>query len=187
MPPEKPISFGCVAVTLFFNAVGFGQDRRMNKYSHMWALGFVMLAIAALGPASARAEIKELPRYIDVINHKGGNVIETVQLRNKLSRSGKQVRIRGYCRSACTILITMPNACLGPQATVGFHAPRIPNTQIIPPYVDQIMGSYYRNGIRDRWFGGWNRSHDMAVITAGTFVRLDPQTPICKSIKAPVK
>ncbi|WP_147391923.1 hypothetical protein [Paracoccus onubensis] len=126
-------------------------------------------------------------RFIDVTDNRGGNVLEMVKRREELSRSGKIVRIRGYCRSACTILTTMPNACLGPRARIGFHAPRIPNTSIIPPYVDQIMGSYYRAGIRDRWFGGWNRSLNMNVITAREYVQLDPQTRICESIKLPLR
>lgn len=135
--------------------------------------------LIALAPAVAQAEIRDRGRFIDVNDHRGGNVIQTVQLRERLARSGKTVRIRGYCRSACTILTTIPNACLFPDSRIGFHAPRIPNTQIIPPLVDEIMGSFYRNGIRDRWFGGWNRSMKMTVLTAREYVRLDPQTKIC--------
>lgn len=137
--------------------------------------------IIALAPDSGEAQNRG--RFIDVTNNRGGNVLEMVRYREQLARSGKTVRIRGYCRSACTILITLPNACLGPGARVGFHAPRIPNTRIIPPYVDQIMGQYYRGGIRDRWFSGWNRSHQMNVISAQEYVRLDPQTKICDSLR----
>lgn len=152
---------------------------RMRKYAPL--IGAVL--ILSLTPVAGMSTIREHPKFIDVWNDKGGNVLETVQLRERLGRSGKTVRIRGYCRSACTMLITLPNACIGPNASVGFHAPRIPNTSIIPPYVDQIMGSYYRGGIRQRWFGGWNRSLDMHVISASEYVRLDPQTRICGSIR----
>ncbi|WP_282602382.1 hypothetical protein [Paracoccus sp. PARArs4] len=138
--------------------------------------------IVALGGIAPAAHAQQ-GRYIDVWNDKGGNVLQMVQRRQELAKSGKTVRIRGYCRSACTILTTLPNACLGPGSRIGFHAPRIPNTQIIPPYVDQIMGNFYRGGVRDRWFGGWNRSLDMQVISAREYVRLDPQTRICDSIK----
>lgn len=151
---------------------------RIRRYAPL--IGTVLML--ALAPYAGIAEIRERPKLIDVVNDKGGNVLEMVQQRERLARSGKRVRIRGYCRSACTMLITMPNACLGPHARIGFHAPRIPNTSIIPPYVDQIMGSYYRNGIRQRWFGGWNRSLDMNVISAREYVRLDPHTRICKGL-----
>ena len=145
-------------------------------------LPLVAVLIAA-APLPGQAEIVQRGQFIDVSNNRGGNVMQMVRMREQLARSGKTVRIRGYCRSACTILITMPNACLGPKARIGFHAPRLPGTQIIPPYVDQIMGSFYRGGIRDRWFGGWNRSHQMNVISASDYVRLDPQTKICDSLQ----
>ncbi|WP_410218933.1 hypothetical protein [Paracoccus sp. (in: a-proteobacteria)] len=141
--------------------------------------------LAAASPALAQQQpsgIKDNGRFIDVWNNRGGNVLQMVQTRQDLENSGRQVRIRGYCRSACTILTTLPNACLGPHARIGFHAPRIQGTQIIPPYVDQIMGNFYRGGIRDKWFGGWNRSMDMQVISARDYVRMDPQTRICDSI-----
>lgn len=142
----------------------------------------LLAALAALAAAPLEARAAPPPGTIDIWNDKGGNVMRMVQRRAELEASGKRVRIRGYCRSACTILITLPNACLGPGAKVGFHAPRIPGTTIIPPIVDEIMGSYYRGGIRARWFGGWNRSTKMQVITAHDYVRLDPQTKICRDI-----
>lgn len=116
---------------------------------------------------------------IVITDNSGGNVMAMVQRRETLARSGRPVEIRGYCRSACTILTTLPNACLGGNARIGFHAPRLPGTQVIPPYVDEIMGSYYRAGIRDHWFGGWNRSMTMQIITAEEYVRLDPRARIC--------
>ncbi|MFC0199535.1 hypothetical protein [Paracoccus rhizosphaerae] len=143
----------------------------------------LIAALAAATPALSQEGIRRAGPFIDVWNNRGGNVLQMVQTRADLARSGRQVRIRGYCRSACTILTTMPNACLGPHARIGFHAPRIPNTQIIPPYVDQIMGNFYRAGIRDRWFGGWNRSMEMQIVSARDYVRMDPQARICDSIK----
>ncbi|MDO5706574.1 MAG: hypothetical protein Q4G49_16110, partial [Paracoccus sp. (in: a-proteobacteria)] len=104
----------------------------------------------------AAASVRSDAKPIVIRDDRGGNVLQAIQRRNQLAQSGRPVEIRGYCRSACTIYITLPNACLGPGARVGFHAPRIDGTAIIPPYVDQMMGQYYRGGIRDRWFGGWN-------------------------------
>lgn len=145
----------------------------------------LIAALTAASPALSKQPegIVNQGRFIDVWNNRGGNVLRMVQTRQDLAGSGKTVRIRGYCRSACTILTTMPNACIGPQARIGFHAPRIQGTQIIPPYVDQIMGNFYRGGIRDRWFGGWNRASEMQVISARDYVRLDPQARICPSLR----
>ena len=138
-----------------------------------------LMLVLALMPLSAGAEIIVRKTYIAVSNDKGGNVLEMVKTRNRLENSGKEVRIRGYCRSACTMLITMRNACLAPNATVGFHAPRIPNTTIIPPYVDQIMANYYRNGILRKWNAEWRNSLKMVKISAREYKRLDPATRLC--------
>lgn len=114
-----------------------------------------------------------------IVGDRGGNVMAAIQRRNELARSGRPVEVRGYCGSACTLYITLPNACLGPRATVGFHAPRIPGTTIIPQGVDNIMGSYYRNGIKRRWDAEWKHSLEIQKITAREYVRLDPQTRLC--------
>lgn len=134
----------------------------------------VLLALPAAGPVAAQSR-----GMIDISNDSGGNVLETIQRRTALQRSGKLVRIRGYCRSACTIYLTLPNACLGPKARVGFHAPRIPGTKIIPPMVGDIMGQFYRGEIRRRWYADWQYSLDMHIMSAAEYRRLDPQIKIC--------
>lgn len=143
------------------------------------ALAALCLSLMLLTTPQVQAQARGAP--VVILNNKGGNVMEAVKYRQQLAASGRRVEVRGYCRSACTIYITLPNACLGPRATVGFHAPRIPGTSIIPPLVDGIMGSYYRNGILQRWQGGWNRSLNMQKISARDYVRLDPQTRLCRN------
>jgi len=143
-------------------------------------LSRLALALALVVPLTAQAQISERGRTIIITNDKGGNVVRTMQHREKLVASGRPVEIRGYCRSACTMYITMPNACLGPNATVGFHAPRIPNTKIIPPIVDQLMARYYRNGILQKWNSEWKHSLKMHKISARQYVALDPQTKLCR-------
>lgn len=110
---------------------------------------------------------------------RGGNVLAMLARREELVASGRPVEVRGYCRSACTMLITMPNACLAPDARVGFHAPRLTGTTVIPPYVDQLIAATYRNGIRERWETEWRGKLTMSVISAADYVALDPQTRLC--------
>lgn len=130
------------------------------------------LALPAIPAAAA-------PKPIVINNDRGGNVVQMMIRRSQLEASGRPVEVRGYCRSACTMLITMRNACLGPWATVGFHAPRIEGTTIIPPLVDEIMASTYRNGILRAWQTEWRHSLKMVKISARDYVRLDPQTRLC--------
>lgn len=116
---------------------------------------------------------------IVIVNDRGGNVLQAIARREDLRTSGRPVEIRGYCRSACTIYISLPNACLGPNAIIGFHAPRIAGTQIVPPLVDQMVAEYYRGGIRRMWMSEWRHSREMVKISAREFKRLDPQTRLC--------
>ncbi len=149
----------------------------MKMFRQLVSILAVTLGLAAALPA--QAEIIQGRGYIVVNNDSGGNVIEMVKTRARLENSGQKVWIRGYCRSACTILTTMHNACLGPAATIGFHAPRLPGTKVIPPYVPEIMATFYRNGILKRWNEEWRYSIDMIKISAKDYVKLDPQTKIC--------
>ena len=116
---------------------------------------------------------------IVVRNNRGGNVVQMMAYRSQLAASGRPVQIRGVCNSACTMLTTLPNACLAPDASIGFHAPRIPGTQVIPPIVDQLMATTYRNGIRARWYNEWRHSLTIQSISAREYVRLDPLTRLC--------
>ena len=137
--------------------------------------------VAALLPGPAPAQPRGKAEPIIILNNKGGNVLEAVQYRNRLAASGRPVQVRGYCRSACTIYTTLPNACLGPNATIGFHAPRIPGTQIVPPIVDELMAQYYRGGILRKWQDEWRHSLSMNKISAAEYKRLDPQVRICRN------
>lgn len=114
-------------------------------------------------------------------NNKGGNVVQMMAYRSQLANSGQTVEIRGVCNSACTMLTTLPNACLAPNASIGFHAPRLPGTTVIPPIVDQLMATTYRNGIRARWYNEWRHSLEIKSITAREYVALDPMTKLCSS------
>lgn len=149
----------------------------LTRFFTAFALALGLAACVATTGAPPVNAASQKP--IQIWDHPGGNVMDTVRYRNRLVASGRPVEIRGYCRSACTILITMPNACLGPGATVGFHAPRLPGTTIIPPVVDGIMARFYRNGILRRWNSTWKHSLKMQKISAREYVRLDPETRLC--------
>ena len=135
-------------------------------------------APAPVAPAGSPS-VASAPAPIVIRDNRGGNVVQMMAYRSQLAASGRPVEIRGVCNSACTMLITLPNACLAPDASVGFHAPRLPGTQVIPPIVDQLMATSYRNGIRARWYSDWRHSLTIQKITAQQYVALDPMTRLC--------
>lgn len=150
-------------------------------------LALIALPACAAAPPAATVATASQPRQVAataepivIHNNRGGNVVQMIARRNELEASGRPVRITGLCNSACTMLITLPNACLAPDASVGFHAPRLPGTKIIPPIVDQLMAMHYRNGILERWNAEWRHSLKIQSISAREYVRLDPQTRLCR-------
>lgn len=134
-------------------------------------------------PPVAPAARPAAPSAADPIvirDNRGGNVMSAMTRRAELEASGRPVEIRGYCGSACTIFITMPRACLAPDATVGFHAPNFSGTDVISP-VGPLIASYYRNGVRQKYLSEWGKTRTVTRITAREYVALDPQTRLCKS------
>lgn len=113
-------------------------------------------------------------------NDDGGNVTAYVLRRGQLERAGRPVEFHGYCASACTLLITLPNACLARDATVGFHMPHFIASGAPAPMLNPLMAQYYRGGILARWNAEWSKSTTMQVISAQDYVRLDPQTKLCR-------
>ena len=44
----------------------------------------------------------------------------------------------------------------------------------------QIVAEHYRGGIRRKWLSEWRHSREMVKISAQEYVRLDPQTRLCR-------
>jgi len=54
----------------------------------------------------------------------GGGIVETyLNQANKFNLEGRRVEIRGSCRSACVIALSVKNVCVAPGATVKAHLP----------------------------------------------------------------
>lgn len=132
-----------------------------------------------LGLPSTPAEADAAGRPLVILNDRGGSVLSALARRAKLERWGGRVEIRSACISACTVLITLPNACLGPGTSIAFHAPRIYGTNIVPPGVVEMMAATYRGGIRDKWLNDWSKRRSLSWIKAPEYVKLDPRTKLC--------
>lgn len=66
----------------------------------------------------------------------GGYVYDYVHKYDQMYIQGVRIAVTGACYSSCTVVLAYPNACLGPNAILGFH----------PAYVPYLWGQYY---------GGW--------------------------------
>ena len=63
------------------------------------------------------------PAHEVIRDNPGGDILDFIKEREVMKRSGKQYVIRGYCGSACTMFLSLPNVCVHPDAQIGFHWP----------------------------------------------------------------
>lgn len=77
-----------------------------------------MLYLDALPPAGHPVEIRDI----------GGFVAEYQKQTERLSSQGREVRLL-YCRSACTMALSLPKACVYPHSKLFFHMAYNPATK----------------------------------------------------------
>ena len=112
-------------------------------------------------------------------NHAGGRILIVENERRELLNWGGVVRIEGYCNSACTILTTLPNACVMPRARIGFHSSNIN----FGPVGNKQIARYLRGDVKAKFLAEWQYvpHSDIHHIWGETLVELDPQTRLCTS------
>lgn len=83
----------------------------------------LVAALAALVlPGSATSQVHKPALVID--DDDGGYIADHLKFYARIRDSGIQVRVRGVCVSACTLVLTLPyeQTCIEPTASLGFHA-----------------------------------------------------------------
>lgn len=118
------------------------------------ALIALSLIIGLWGQMSEAAQ----PRSAMIVrNDPGGRLSDRVVEIDRIRSSGTPVRIEGgYCNSACTMYLGLPNTCVSRRASFGFHGPMSQFYGVaLPPdqfeYWSQVMASYYPAQLR-RWY-----------------------------------
>jgi len=61
---------------------------------------------------------------------------------SQYNASGERFRIDSHCQSACTMFLSIRNACVSPGATLLFHAGGTPATGISPANTQIMLGTY---------------------------------------------
>ena len=91
--------------------------------------GCAILAVAiSLGSApqttQAQTQISYTPEPLVVRNARGGLLRERLREIGQLRKQSRPVEIRGaICFSTCTMFLGLPNTCISPDTTFGFHGP----------------------------------------------------------------
>lgn len=121
-----------------------------------YALRGVVLSTAVIGAISvsdtpARAESGGI---MVVRSDRGGLIGQRTREIGLLRATGQRVELRGTCLSACTMYLSLPNVCVSPSATFGFHGPTRDGKKLPKQEFDhwsEMMARNYREPLRS-WF-----------------------------------
>lgn len=107
----------------------------------------------------------------------GGQLISAEADRALLQFWGGKVEIHSTCASACTIFTTLPNACIMPDAKIGFHGSNIN----VGPIGNYQMSKYLRGAVRDRFEEEWKfiPTDQIHWVPARDYIQMDPQSRLC--------
>lgn len=91
---------------------------------------------------------------IIIQSDRGGLIGQRNQRIRSYRAANQRVELRGTCLSACTMYLSLPNACVASNATFGFHGPtrngrKLPQREF--DHFSKVMASNYREPLRS-WF-----------------------------------
>ncbi len=90
-----------------------------------------------------------------VLYDEGGSISVREEEIAALAKSGTRVEIIGTCISTCTMYLSLPNTCVAPDATLGFHGATevlfVPATPYNKLRYDRRMAAHYPPNLH-KWF-----------------------------------
>jgi len=72
----------------------------------------------------------------------GGRFVRFDPVVSQYNQSGELFRIDGQCRSACTLFLGIRNVCIGPNATLFFHAGHDPARNVVASATQHMLSAY---------------------------------------------
>ncbi len=141
------------------------------------ARALLMLVVAS--PLSAGAQGPFV-----VGNDRGGYLHDRLIELENLQRNGIAVEIRGrVCFSTCTLFLGLPETCVDPDTTFGFHGPSRNGRRLSPEdfeYFSRVMADFYPEPLKS-WFmsKGRNRITGVYKIRGAKLIQMG--VPACQS------
>jgi hypothetical protein len=116
------------------------------------------MAFGLMAATAASAQLQSTPAsgsYIEISNDRGGLLYERIAELQRLRQTGQSVRITGnICYSTCTMFLALPQTCVSPSTTFGFHGPSSYGRPLDPVVFEQasrIMADHYPQVLKD-WY-----------------------------------
>jgi len=122
-------------------------------------VGIMAIAVAALvlnAPlAVASVTGPDRSGVIVVSNDRGGLVRRRAARIDRIRAAGQRVEIRGrICFSSCTMYLGLPDTCVSPRTSFGFHGPSYYGARLSPSdfeYWSKVIASHYPEPLRS-WY-----------------------------------
>lgn len=160
----------------------------MRSKSLWGLLGSAVVLCFALASVSAAPATTPRPKFEEAYIHNspGGIIDHFIRIRDDFVRDGTRVHISGYCASACTLFLSVPNACVYKNTRLGFHAPFVSVGGIpIRIYIDSMTKEFlqqYPKAIQDWIKSKGGLKPDLIWLEGEEMLNL---IPLCKG-RAPV-
>lgn len=135
-----------------------------------WILA-TAFGLAACAPQSTIPELNYAAPTIVIFEDRGGDPYDYARLWIKLNDLDKEVQL-GECDSACTMLLSLPRACMMAGTRFGFHKPSGPVTV-------GFLTRYMPPGLQAPFKTTWSKSTKITRFTAEQLRAMDPSLRIC--------
>ena len=131
--------------------MGFWVERTAGR-SSTCVKGFAIAAVTMalwIAPERtlAQTQISYASEPLVVLNDRGGLLRERLRQIGQLRQQRRQVEIRGaVCFSTCTMFLGLPNTCISPNTTFGFHGPSSYGRALDPATFNRaskVIASFY--------------------------------------------
>lgn len=141
----------------FVNKLGKGLVGKARPYGGGLKLmaGIVALTAFTALPSLSVAQTVLRDGTTVIGDDRGGGVRARILQIREMRAKGNPVRIEGrICLSSCTMYIGMPETCVSPNTTFGFHGPSLGGRPMDPvdfENTSRIIASFYPEPIRT-WY-----------------------------------
>ncbi|MFU8881070.1 MAG: hypothetical protein ACNA7Q_01790 [Rhodobacterales bacterium] len=141
-----------------------------------------MAVVPVMQPGAGTVQAQEVlrvsqPARVVIRNDRGGIVSRRVAEIAQIRAQGQSVEIRGrICYSSCTMYLGLPNTCVEPDTSFGFHGPTHFGQQLSTrdfDYWSRIIASHYPASLQG-WYmeQGRNTQSTYYRISGAELIRL---------------
>lgn len=111
-------------------------------------------------------------------NDLGGSLNRYAREFKAYQKSGERVEIAGRCASACTIYIALPNACIHPEAKLGFHTATA--FGLAPSEAgNKWVAQFYPAKLKAKFMGEYSKSLGFTWLRGHEVLAMNPRAKAC--------